>query len=748
MDQGELLDRLNALLPAQFDELVFRLGVPAQWLSQGSPQTTKAVEVLQYLTRQGRLEELGRRLHWDRALPAGPAASSATTVTASATAQDALYRPETRVSPLPANHTIVPGVLTVPNNLPARRRFVGRTAELNALFLALMRAPAVSVVQPTSFYGLGGVGKSALALEFCYRKGTLFPRGVWWVRAEGRPAEALARLLPELRRIGPPDVRDLLGRLGQDAPTSEVAEAIRHALQNQPGSSLLVLDNVDSPEWDLMLPGGDVRVIITTRERRCALGESNQLDVLSPSDAITLAEAIAGPVPNEAERAARERVVTERLDGLAIAVDVAARTVRAWKVLWTWYEAKLTNAEPVLRDPDLAKEYPHDVCAVLDLPIERLPVGSPQRRFVEAAALFAAHAVPLDWVMTIADVDLRRVEVEILPALSGSGLLSVEPGRRSVSMHNLFRQRVLVAMVDEQRKSMVRLAAQCVRRWLMDNVDETRIVDVDARCPHVRALLGLLDECDDDATWVDIALSFATHLRYCAEYLAASEIMFAALEHEKRIVPRRSAGLSSCLSNLGAVLVNLDRIAQARAMLEQALATDEEEFGPKHLRVADHMSALATVVLREGNPSAARELLERSLEITVAFCGWEHASVATDLSNLAMIARDLGDLAGARALLKQSLEIIERLFGSSHSKVARRLYNLALVLREQGETLEARRSLERAVAILERNYGPAHPSVVACLVSLSGILETLGDHTAAADCGRRAAAIREGRAGT
>lgn len=79
MERDELLDRLNALLPAQFDELVFRMNVAAEYLSHGSPQATRAVEVVRYLTQQGRMEELTRRLDESRASAAGNAAPASPT---------------------------------------------------------------------------------------------------------------------------------------------------------------------------------------------------------------------------------------------------------------------------------------------------------------------------------------------------------------------------------------------------------------------------------------------------------------------------------------------------------------------------------------------------------------------------------------------------------------------------------------------------------------------------------------------
>lgn len=63
MSESNLLDRLNALLPAQFGELIFKLGIPDHYLPVGAPQTTCAIDVLKYLRNEGRLHELTQSFH-------------------------------------------------------------------------------------------------------------------------------------------------------------------------------------------------------------------------------------------------------------------------------------------------------------------------------------------------------------------------------------------------------------------------------------------------------------------------------------------------------------------------------------------------------------------------------------------------------------------------------------------------------------------------------------------------------------
>jgi hypothetical protein len=65
MTPDELLAQLTKLLPAQFDEVVFRVRLPPAHLStSSSPQATRAVEVIRALEPQNRLPELARAIEY------------------------------------------------------------------------------------------------------------------------------------------------------------------------------------------------------------------------------------------------------------------------------------------------------------------------------------------------------------------------------------------------------------------------------------------------------------------------------------------------------------------------------------------------------------------------------------------------------------------------------------------------------------------------------------------------------------
>src|SRR5262249_9113219 len=148
------------------------------------------------------------------------------------------------------------------------------------------RGGRASVTQAgmASIHGLGGVGKTALALAYAHRYASAYPGGVWWLAAEGKPIDAMVKLAGILLAGAPSAMRELV-RLDAPPDAEIAAQAARMALQNHPEPSLLVLDNVDERGWAERIPGGRARVLLTTRDDRLVLGACALLGRLSRDDA-------------------------------------------------------------------------------------------------------------------------------------------------------------------------------------------------------------------------------------------------------------------------------------------------------------------------------------------------------------------------------------------------------------------------------------------------------------------------------
>jgi len=67
---------------------------------------------------------------------------------------------------------------------PRNEQFVGRSEDLAALHAALQQGAAVGI-RPAGLTGLGGIGKTQLAVEYCYRFRDVYPGGVFWLNGWG-----------------------------------------------------------------------------------------------------------------------------------------------------------------------------------------------------------------------------------------------------------------------------------------------------------------------------------------------------------------------------------------------------------------------------------------------------------------------------------------------------------------------------------------------------------------------------------
>ncbi|WP_033433322.1 AfsR/SARP family transcriptional regulator [Saccharothrix syringae] len=215
----------------------------------------------------------------------------------------------------------------VPRQLPAPQPwFTGRDKEVAAL--AAPSPALASTVVITAIGGVGGIGKTALALHWAHRHADRFPDGQLYVNLRGFD--------PRAEPVTPhAALRGFLEALGvADPPADLDARAALYRSLLADREVLVVLDNArDTDQVTPLLPGGArCTVLITSRSRLINLitthgARSVALDVLDDDDAAALLGARIG-----AERVHAEREVVERLvrlcGGLPLALNiVAARAV-------------------------------------------------------------------------------------------------------------------------------------------------------------------------------------------------------------------------------------------------------------------------------------------------------------------------------------------------------------------------------------------------------------------------------------
>lgn len=150
----------------------------------------------------------------------------------------------------------------------------------------------------------------------------------------------------------------------------------------------------------------------------------------------------------------------------------------------------------------------------------------------------------------------------------------------------------------------------------------------------------------------------------------------------------RNPSTGHVFTNLGFVLLALDRVDDAEAAFREAIAigvSAERESEAKSLA----LETLAAIAGYRGKPTAALGLLRESLPLRVAALGPEHLLTLRCANNLAFYLGDLGEHAEAEAILRENVAIARRRLGDRHLDTLSAINNHAHHLEMLGRLDEA-----------------------------------------------------------
>jgi len=275
----------------------------------------------------------------------------------------------------------LPGSVPRVWNLPARNPgFTGRDGLLVAVRERLL-AGDKAVVQ--AFQGMGGVGKTQLAIEYAYRFAGAYDLG-WWINAEqaGLIGDQFAAL------------GAALGCVQAGAGVEAVRAAVLGELRER-GRWLLLFDNAENPAditgW---LPGGGGHVLITSRERTWAeVATPVEVNVLARDESVALLQGrIAGLSVADADRLA------DPLGDLPLAIAQAAGFMAETAMPVAQYLDLLwTQAGKLLDQGASGSSSPRSLAAATRLVLDRLNGEDPAvGQLASVCAFLAPDAVPED----------------------------------------------------------------------------------------------------------------------------------------------------------------------------------------------------------------------------------------------------------------------------------------------------------------------------------------------------------------
>ena len=636
--------------------------------------------------------------------------------------------------PLPAEMSLASPVSNLPR--PPARVFVGRAAALGLLGDALSQRGGAVVTQ--AVYGLGGVGKSELALHHAHaRRGDY--RVVWWVPAAG-PAQVEAGLAALAARLCP--------AIAVAGTTQDAAGWAMGWLQAHSGW-LLVLDNVEDPGDIGPLLGqlGSGHVVLTTRRdvdwQRLAVPV--RLDILDPGPAAQLITARTGhDTAADQEDAA---AIAAELGYLPLALDQAAAYMTQARITPGSYLARLRQHPARMYAAAGTSDAGQTIARLWDITIEAIGDRGPGAVWLlRVMAHYAPDAIPR---LMVGGGERGEGIDESLGMLASYSMITLTA--ETVSIHRLV-QAVVLGKPDQAAGDGCG-ACDTALAWLSAVIPADPGTDVAgwpllrALVPHAEYLSSHYPRGDrpERLGWVHNQIGL--FYRSQGDYAQALALFESALEIGQTVLGPDHPDTAVGLGNLAATHRDLGRAADALPLAQQALEITEAALGPDHPRMAIELGNLAATYRALGQPADALPLERQALEITETALDPDHPRVATRLGNLAATYRALGQPADALPLAQRALRITEAALGPDHPDTAIRLGNLAATYRALGQPADALPLEQRALRITEAALGPDHPDTAIRLGNLAGTYRALGQPADALPLEQRALRITEAALG-
>ncbi|HEX7306206.1 AfsR/SARP family transcriptional regulator [Lentzea sp.] len=327
--------------------------------------------------------------------------------------------------------------------------FVGRSADIDQVLADVRRHPDAPLVI-TAIDGMGGVGKTALAVRLSELLADDYPDGVHFIDLHGysvgkQPRTPEAALDVLLRQAGTPV--ELIPR-----GLAELAELWRSTAAGR--RILVVLDNAaEAAQVRPLLPGTTEGLVLVTSRRRLTTldgGRPVSLDVLSSADAVALFQRIAG---RAADDPAAVDDVVELCGRLPLAIRIAGSRLRH-RPAWTVADLAERLRETRRRMHTLAVD-DLSVYTTLRLSYESLP--ELQRRTFRLLGVHPGQDFDRYAVAALTGLPVDETEQQ-LESLCDCNLL-MQPAAGRYQLHDLVRDCAKQLVEAEETESSRRDAA-------------------------------------------------------------------------------------------------------------------------------------------------------------------------------------------------------------------------------------------------------------------------------------------------
>jgi len=643
-------------------------------------------------------------------------------------------------------------------------QFVGREDLLRAVHEQLTRGSRTGLGRTAALLGLGGLGKTQLAVEYAYRHRGEYPNGVIWLNADQDIDAQLVELAERARWIAP------------EVEHKFKLEVARKRLKDY-SDCLIIFDNLESLDAIrkyLPKEGAEPHILVTSRTEQPNF-ISVPLDPLDDELSLRLLTQEAKQEPSgEAERTAAREIV-DALGGLPLALELAGAYLRNRPVGWVQYRDLLRHdfksAVPYKFFGGGGTRHDADLYATLRMSEEAV-AGEPLLVEILDVLTWSGSA-PMGY--SLLQSLLGTEDIAALTDALGLGcalrLLQKTPGAESYTVHRLVREERRSSTSLSERREWVDTICRRLSKWFEEARWEfTTMLRFEAEIDHLNAWYELASHYASNhvcrLTWLQ-----AYPPKERGDYKETKRILEKALQlfEQGGVKDRELEG--NLLGDISAIESILGDYPAGLGYAEKALIIKQKLFGEdggeaaKVLLVFSQIDikqclyrcgleysqeALLALRSRYGNQSdevsdalieigncytglvnydEAKKNYEAALSMIQRIHGERHPNTVSALANLGEVFRRMTDVNKSLEYSFKSLEIARELGMEAHPENSPLLNNIGLSYDMLGQHELAIEYLEKSLGIEKLHLGDLHPNTVLTAQNLATVLYKQGRRT-------------------
>jgi tetratricopeptide (TPR) repeat protein len=631
---------------------------------------------------------------------------------------------------------------------PRNIHFVGRSDLLQSLRAQL--DDSATALLPHTLQGMGGVGKTQIAVEYAYRYASDYDL-VWWVRAE-TPAQVRQDLSRLAVQLGIPPNDDL---------SNMAFQALQALRRGKPYLSwLLIYDNATLPKnlERFIISNGPGHTLITSRNPEWSK-DAQVLEVnLYPREESL--RFIARRAPNVSSQDAVR--LADEMGDLPLALEAAAAWLNTTRLSTSQFLTLTSNRLTSVLDSTEIRQYQRSALLAWTVSMNQLRDEVPAAaQLIRLSSFLAAEPIPLTFFdapgMDLPEPlnsQIHGIESrgQILHKVAQYGIAKVtnpdgRENHETIQLHRVVQAIVREGLSQEEFSLLERMARRLLATLDPGNPDAQAHWGLYAELyPHVRA--SHAEQAADEPAVRQLVINLVRYLDHRGEFSAGAQLAGDAkrnwalvLEPTEPDVVALDNHLANCLraagDHHGALELDEQNVVNARRLL-----------GAGHREAIRAANGLAASLRRAGQWRRAFEVDRDAFEQSTASLGSDHLRTLQAEHNFAVSQRMMGNFTEALALDEDVLRRREmNQTGRDTPQVLFTLNNIARDERECGNYLDATQLQEHTYARYQRMIGEGLPDTLRARKNLAVSLRKSGRYQEALELSRQSLALYRARVG-